>query len=95
MKAGSATNLGDSTQLINASYFALIFDILGNRLGDSLGGVGIHWDNEIENSDHNALIDFFSELNSRGFVIGMSGIANHELYTASPIATKLPWIIQK
>lgn len=94
VKAGSATNLGDSTQLINASYFALIFDILGNRLGDSLGGIGIHWDNEIENSDHNALIDFFSELNSRGFVIGMSGIANHELYTASPIATKLPWIIQ-
>ena len=94
VKAGSATNQGDSTQLLNASYFALIFDILGSRLGDGLGGLGIHWDNGIVNSDRTALIDLFSEINSGGFAIGMSGITNPELYTASPIATQLPWIIQ-
>lgn len=94
VKAGSATNQGDSTQLISASYFALIFDILGSRLGDGLGGLGIHWDKGTENSDRIALIEFFSEINSGGFAIGMSGIAIPELYTASPIATKLPWIIQ-
>jgi hypothetical protein len=94
VKVGSATNQGDSTQLINASYFSLIFDILRHRLGDCMSGLGIHWDNQTEDSDRTSLIDFFSEISLAGFAIGMSGITKPELYAANGIAANLPWIIQ-
>lgn len=94
VKVGSATNQDDSTQLINASYFALILDILKNRLGDCMSGLGIHWDNQTEDSDQTSLIDFFSEISLAGFAIGMSGIKKPELYAANGIAASLPWIIQ-
>ena len=69
VKTGSATNLGDPTQLINASYFALAFDILVSQLGGCLGGLGIHWDKGTAVSKRIAVIDFFSNINNRGFAI--------------------------
>ena len=94
VKTGSATNLGDHTQLINASYFALVFDILVSQLRGCLGGLGIHWDNGTAVSDRMAVIDFFSNINNNGFAIGLSGISESEIYTVGSIAMGLPWIFQ-
>lgn len=94
VKAGSATNQGSPIQLVNASYFATVFDILTSQLGGSLGGLGIHWDNCNDISDRMAIIDFFSKIHHEGQVVGLSGISIPEIYTKSSIATKLPWIIQ-
>lgn len=94
VKAGSATNQGDSMQLINVSYIALIFDILTSQLGGCLRGLGIHWDSGNDISDRIALIDFFLQIHHDGHAVGLSGVAIPELYTKSSIATELPWIIQ-
>jgi hypothetical protein len=59
-----------------------------------MSGLGIHWDNQTEDSDRTPLIDFFSEISLAGFAIGMSGIAKPELYAKNGVAAKLPWIIQ-
>ena len=95
VKAGSATNLGEPTQLINASYFKLICDLLVGELGESLGGLGVHWDNDALVVDRAGVIDFYSLLHDRGLSIGLSGIANPEIYSTSAVARALPWIIQR
>jgi len=94
VKAGSATNEGSPIQLVNASYFATVFDILTSQLGGSLGGLGIHWDNCNDVSDRRAIIDFFYKIHHEGHVVGLSGISIPEIYAKSSIAKKLPWIIQ-
>lgn len=94
VKAGSATNQGEPTQLINASYFALVFDVLVGQLEGCFGGLGIHWDNGIGVTDRMAVIDFFSNINNCGLAIGLSGISKPEIYTVSSIAMSLPWIFQ-
>lgn len=94
VKAGSATNKGESRHLINASYFALVLDLLFGRLGDCLGGLGIHWDNGVGDTDRVEIIDLFSNINDRGLAIGLSGISNPEIYSNNPIARGLPWIYQ-
>lgn len=94
VKAGSATNQGDSVQLVNASYFAIIFDILSGELKGCLSGLGVHWDDCNDLSDRIALVDFFLKIHNDGYAVGLSGIATPELYTVSSIALDLPWIIQ-
>lgn len=95
VKVGSANNLGESTQLVNASYFALIFDVMLAKLSSSLGGLGIHWDYDKSHSDRTQIVKQFLNLHERGFAVGLSGIEKPEIYSATEIGMNLPWILQK
>jgi len=94
VKVGSATNNGGSAQLINPSYFALIFDMLCGKLKGGLGGIGVHWDNNDDDSERVALIDYFLKIFLEGYSVGLSGIAVPKLYYEYPAAKELPWIFQ-
>ena len=94
VKVGSASNLGDSINFVNASYLALIFDLLLSKLNSSLGGIGIHWDNENEDSDRTSVINHFLNIHERGFAIGLSGILRTQNYATSRMGRNLPWIVQ-
>jgi len=95
VKVGSANNLGDSTQLVNASYFALIIDLISNKFSNCFGGMGIHWDNDESSSDRSQIVKQFLELNEKGFAVGLSGIKKSENYATNEIGINLPWILQK
>ena len=94
VKVGSATNQGDPAQLINVSYLSLIHNLLMAQLGSNFGGLGIHWDNNIEVANQDGVVDFFSNINETGSAIGMSGISRLENYSSSSIAKQLPWVFQ-
>ena len=94
VKAGSATNLGESKQLINASYFALMFDILLGKFRGCFGGLAVHWDDGADAVDRMTTIDFLASISNRGFEIGLSGIANPEIYLEHSLIQSLPWIYQ-
>lgn len=93
-KVGSASNLGDSTQLINPSYLALIFDLLYDKFNVCLGGMGIHWDAEVMESDRTDVIYHFQDLHEKGYAIGLSGIQQLQNYNSSAIGKNLPWVLQ-
>lgn len=94
IKVGAATNLGGPTQLVNVSYLTIIFEILQDKFGGSLGGLGIHWDTGTDAADRSAIVDFFAHVYEEGHVVGLSGIAKPERYSENPIAKVLPWLYQ-
>ncbi len=93
-KIGAANNLGESTQLINISYFEVIFERLTFLLSGNLKGLGVHWDNSEKGTDRSSVVEFFSRLHKRNFKVGISGISAPENYLLNESTSQLPWMFQ-
>jgi hypothetical protein len=94
VKAGAATNFGDSDTLLNSSYLDLLFHKLSSELGVNLAGIGIHWDNLGQGEARSEVIEFLTNLSRQGLLIGLSGVQSLENYAATNESRTLPWNFQ-
>jgi hypothetical protein len=94
VKVGSANNLGNSEQLLNSSYLALIFDVLFSKFSVCLGGMGIHWDHDNKKSDREEIINQFLNLQGQGLEVGLSGLRQTRNYCVNEVGYRLPWLLQ-
>ncbi len=94
VKAGAATNQGDSNCILNVSYLESMFGMLLGRFQNMLGGLAIHWDDGGQTFDRRATIDFLANLSSEGFAVGLSGISNLGQYASFAADVNIPWIYQ-
>lgn len=96
VKIGSVNNLGGPECVL--TYKKLNADVrsISNIFENSLGGVGIHWDNRGEQSNEEIIetTDFMRTLFQQNFRIGFSGLKNKATYLNSAPDLANFWEIQ-
>lgn len=81
VKIGAVSNLG--TPEIDLSFDNLTkqYAWLSSKLGSSLWGVGIHWDNRSNKDEIGETLKFLKGVRQNSLSIGLSGIKYPELYS--------------
>jgi aryl-alcohol dehydrogenase-like predicted oxidoreductase len=89
VKIGSVNNSGGPENDLSGRALQGEFERLKESLGNSLGGIGVHWDNR-GYAQRNEICETtlkFSEFHHEGFRIGISGIKDKEGYRKTA-----PWL---
>jgi aryl-alcohol dehydrogenase-like predicted oxidoreductase len=96
IKIGSKNNSGSSDHDLSAKSLEKQIELLQDRFGSNLVGLGVHWDNR-----GNCLVEeiretteFFGNLHKKGFRIGISGVQNKEAYSETAPDLADIWEIQ-
>lgn len=82
-KIGATNNLGTDETNLSGKNIISTAKILSEMLGESLWGVGIHWDNRETEEEIFETVNAINEIKQNGYIIGLSGIKCLELYKKS------------